>query len=104
MREIQSGGGSTSFDPAVAHFELGAANQVARVEICWSTSETDIVEGPFNAGALYRITPYEMTAGSGAVAGQRTNLSFAEVSLQACLANTEELQELVLVAPTYTNH
>ncbi len=56
MREIQSGGGFASFDPAVAHFGLGEFDQVARVEIRWSTSETDVIEGPFKAGASYRIT------------------------------------------------
>jgi uncharacterized membrane protein YraQ (UPF0718 family) len=56
LRELQAGGGFISFDPAVAHFGLGEHDRVARVEILWSTGEKSELEGPFSAGALYRIT------------------------------------------------
>ena len=55
MREIKASGGYLSFDPQVAFFGLGEHDQVDRVEIRWSTGETNVLRGPFRAGAHYRI-------------------------------------------------
>ncbi|MFT6073187.1 MAG: uncharacterized membrane protein YraQ (UPF0718 family) [Yoonia sp.] len=65
MREIQSGGGFASFDPAIAHFGLGEFDQISEVEIRWSTSETDVIEGPFMAGSSYRIQRDALDAADG---------------------------------------
>ena len=54
--EIQSGGGFISFDPAVAHFGLGAAESIDSIEVQWSTGERSVLEGPFPAGAHYVVT------------------------------------------------
>ena len=55
MREIQAGGGFLSFDSAKAFFGLGEAEDVARVEIEWSTGEKTAIPGPFAAGSIYTI-------------------------------------------------
>jgi hypothetical protein len=55
IREIKSGGGFLSFDPLVAHFGLGKFEVVEQIEIQWPDGESTTVEGPFSAGARYRI-------------------------------------------------
>ena len=55
IREIKAGGGFMSYDPPVAHFGLGAFEEVDKMEIIWSTGERTEIEGPFRSGALYRI-------------------------------------------------
>jgi uncharacterized membrane protein YraQ (UPF0718 family) len=62
MREIQSGGGFTSFDAPIAHFGLGEFDAVDEVEIRWSTGKTDRIQGPFEHGAIYRFTRGEGVA------------------------------------------
>lgn len=56
MREIQSGGGFTSFDAPVAYFGLGDFESVDEIEIHWSTGERSEIRGPFEVGSTYRIT------------------------------------------------
>ncbi len=56
MRELQASGGFLSHDPAIAHFGLGDHKNISRIEVHWSTGETDVVEGNFQAGSRYRIT------------------------------------------------
>ena len=55
IREIKSGGGFLSFDPLVAHFGLGKFEWVEEIEVQWPDGESTRVEGPFAAGARYRI-------------------------------------------------
>jgi len=56
VRELQAGGGFTSFDAPIAHFGLGDHSAVDEVEIRWSTGEVDRMRGPFDVGSLYRFT------------------------------------------------
>jgi uncharacterized membrane protein YraQ (UPF0718 family) len=56
MREIKASGGYQSFDPAEARFGLGTRSAIAHVDVRWSTGERTRLEGPFPAGARYRIT------------------------------------------------
>lgn len=55
MREIQSGGGFLSFDPAKAYFGLGDEKSVSRIEVTWPTGGKTMIDGPFPAGAMYKI-------------------------------------------------
>lgn len=55
LREIQSGGGFLSFDSAKAFFGLGDTEEVAWIDIEWSTGEKMKIEGPFAAGSIYTI-------------------------------------------------
>ena len=55
MRELQAGGGFVSFDAPIAHFGLGAVDEVASVEIDWSRGGRTVVEGPFPSGARYIV-------------------------------------------------
>jgi hypothetical protein len=55
-REILASGGYQSFDAPIAHFGLGDARAVQRVEIEWSTGERSILGREFVAGARYSIT------------------------------------------------
>ncbi|MDE4175209.1 FG-GAP-like repeat-containing protein [Phaeobacter sp. PT47_59] len=55
MREIQLGGGFMSFDAPQAHFGLGAAAQATALRILWPGGGESQVEGPLEAGRLYRI-------------------------------------------------
>jgi len=55
MREIQAGGGFTSFDAPVVHFGLGEFESVDEVEIVWSTGERSEIRGAFEAGSSYRV-------------------------------------------------
>jgi len=54
--EIQGGGGFRSYDPFVAHFGLGDAKMADEIEVLWSTGETTVLTGPFEADGHYRIT------------------------------------------------
>jgi uncharacterized membrane protein YraQ (UPF0718 family) len=54
-RELKAGGAFLSYDPPVAHFGLGEHDEVARLEIAWSTGERTTLEGPFPSDTLYRI-------------------------------------------------
>lgn len=56
MREVQASGGFSSFDAPRAHFGLGDAATVGRVEVRWSTGEVTELKGEFAAGKRYRIT------------------------------------------------
>ena len=62
MRELKGSGGFLSFDPPSLHFGLSEFDDVARIEIYWSTGERSALRGPFKAGRRYRIT---RRAGSG---------------------------------------
>lgn len=55
VRELKSGGGFLSFDPLIAHFGLGEFDQVTSVDVIWPDGTTNSVEGPLQAGSLYRI-------------------------------------------------
>ena len=59
MREIQAGGGYLSYDAPIAHFGLGAFDQVNAVEIIWSTGERSEIRSDFAAGASYIISREE---------------------------------------------
>lgn len=56
FREIKASGGFQSFDPPEARFGLGATGEIARLDVRWSTGEKTHLDGPFPAGARYRIT------------------------------------------------
>lgn len=56
VRELQASGGFVSFDPPVAHFGLGSADTVEKLEVAWSTGGTSTLTGPFPANSVYRIT------------------------------------------------
>ncbi|WP_168797927.1 CRTAC1 family protein [Pacificoceanicola onchidii] len=55
MREIQSGGGFMSFDAPVAHFGLGAAQEITALTVVWADGGRTEIAGPLAAGARYRI-------------------------------------------------
>lgn len=55
LREIQSGGGFLSFDPARAYFGLGEDADVKRIEVRWSDGTTSMLEGPFPANTMYTV-------------------------------------------------
>ena len=55
VRELKAGGGFLSYDPPIAHFGLDAFEEVARIEVLWSTGERSVLEGPFAADARYRV-------------------------------------------------
>ena len=66
MREIQASGGFLSFDAPLAHFGLGEYDEIAEIEIHWSTGTTTLLRGPFSAGARYVISrPRARVAESG---------------------------------------
>lgn len=74
LREIKSGGGFVSYDAPLAHFGLGEFDRVERVEVRWSTGEMTELEGPFSAGARYRIRrgsggPEKLARGVGPASG-----------------------------------
>lgn len=56
VREIKASGGFQSFDPPEARFGVGAASEISRLDIRWSTGDRTHLEGPFPVGARYRIT------------------------------------------------
>ena len=55
LREIQSGGGFLSFDPAKAYFGLGDEKAVTSIEVTWPTGGKTTIDGPFPAGSMYKI-------------------------------------------------
>jgi uncharacterized membrane protein YraQ (UPF0718 family) len=55
MREIKGGGGFVSFDPPMAHFGLGDAERVGRVEIEWNDGARSVIEQPLESGRNYII-------------------------------------------------
>ncbi len=55
LREIQSGGGFLSFDPAKAYFGLGDEQAVSRIDVTWPTGDKTTIDGPFPAGSMYKI-------------------------------------------------
>lgn len=55
IREIKMVGGHLSFDPKIAHFGIGQNELVGAVSVQWSTGEREKLDGPFKAGARYRI-------------------------------------------------
>ena len=55
MRELQAGGGFLSVDAPKVYFGLGSDDQVAKVEVFWSTGEKSEIAGPLAAGSLYRV-------------------------------------------------
>ena len=54
-REIQMGGGFMSFDAPRIHFGLGQAGAAESLEVIWATGDRTHIEGPLEAGSLYRI-------------------------------------------------
>jgi len=54
-REIQLGGGFMSFDAPRAHFGLGAADTASALRILWPAGGETRIEGPLDAGYLYRV-------------------------------------------------
>ncbi|MZH14264.1 MAG: hypothetical protein F3742_05770 [Nitrospinae bacterium] len=55
FREIKTGGGFHSYDAPGAHFGLGESENIARMEITWSTGESTRLEGDFPANREYII-------------------------------------------------
>ncbi len=55
LREIQSGGGFLSFDPAKAYFGLGDEQTVSSIDVTWPTGGKTTIDGPFPAGSMYKI-------------------------------------------------
>jgi len=55
LREIQSGGGFLSFDPAKAYFGLGDEKAVTSIDVTWPTGGKTTIDGPFPAGFMYKI-------------------------------------------------
>lgn len=56
LRELQLSGGYASFDAPIAYFGLADDESVDKIEIEWSTGETSLIDGPFEAGAKYTLT------------------------------------------------
>jgi uncharacterized membrane protein YraQ (UPF0718 family) len=55
IRELKAGGGFLSFDAPIAHFGLGAHEQVNRAEIIWPSGERSQIEGPLESGHRHRV-------------------------------------------------
>ncbi len=55
LRELKASGGYLSFDEAVAHFGLGKHDRVERLNISWSTGDSSVISGPFEAGHVYLL-------------------------------------------------
>ena len=55
IRELKAGGGYLSFDAPIAHFGLGAHEQISRAEVSWPSGERSQIDGPLEAGYRYRI-------------------------------------------------
>ncbi len=55
VREIQRSGGFLSFNEPVAHFGLGETDRVDSIEVQWSSGESSVIEGPFDARGRYVI-------------------------------------------------
>ncbi len=56
VRSILASGGYKSFDAPVAHFGLGDALSVRKIEVTWPDGRKDEIEGDFKAGGRYRIS------------------------------------------------
>jgi hypothetical protein len=76
MRELQGGGGYLSFDAPIAHFGLGSARAVARVDIVWPDGAKSAIRGALSAGYRYVISrealgssPLERAATTSALGG-----------------------------------
>jgi hypothetical protein len=63
FREIKASGGFQSFDPPEARFGLGATGEITQLDVRWSTGEETRLDGPFPAGARYRITRADSAPG-----------------------------------------
>lgn len=55
-REVKASGGFASFDAPKAHFGLGAANRVSKVEIKWPDGGVSALEGSFAANSELSIS------------------------------------------------
>ena len=55
IRELKAGGGFISFDAPSLHFGLGKHDQVNKIEIYWSTGETQVINQTFKAGRSYLL-------------------------------------------------
>jgi hypothetical protein len=55
VREIKASGGYQSFVAPVAHFGLGDAVTIDKVEVRWSTGQTSVLEGDFPANRHYLV-------------------------------------------------
>ena len=55
-RELQSGGGFMSFDAPRATFGLGDLAEAVRAVVRWPDGTETVLEGPLEAGHLYRVT------------------------------------------------
>lgn len=53
VREIKASGGYRSFDAPLAHFGLGAYDEIKKVEIRWSDGKTTVLEHSFPANREY---------------------------------------------------
>jgi ASPIC and UnbV/FG-GAP-like repeat len=56
VRSILASGGYKSFDAPVAHFGLGDAVSIQKIEVTWPDGRKDEIEGDFKAGGRYRIS------------------------------------------------
>lgn len=56
MQEIVVGGGSQSFNEAMAWFGLGKYSSVSKIRIVWSTGEETVIEEELKSGAKYTIS------------------------------------------------
>jgi len=50
FREVKAGGGFMSFDAPVLHFGLGSLEEVASVEVIWSTGERTVIDAALATG------------------------------------------------------
>ena len=55
MRTIKGSGGYRSYNQPIAHFGLGHAVLVDRLEIKWPDGLEQTIEAPFDAGNAYKI-------------------------------------------------
>ena len=55
VQEVQASGGFVSFDETDLHFGLGRNEQADRIEVRWPDGAISVLEGPFPAGATYRV-------------------------------------------------
>jgi uncharacterized membrane protein YraQ (UPF0718 family) len=51
LREIRQSGGFASFDPAQAHFGLGAARQADEIAVTWPDGARTVIAGPIDANS-----------------------------------------------------
>lgn len=55
VRELQSGGGFMAYEAPIAHFGLGEIDRVAQVTVHWPDGSSSVLDGGFDAGALYVV-------------------------------------------------